>query len=145
MYGDILVPTDGGEEMDAVLDHAMTIADDHDARVHALYVVDQRLYLATDKERQETVIAELREEGETAVASVAARAEAAGLDCVTAVCEGVPGREILDYVESEGVDLVVMGTHDPTDRDRPATLGSVAERVTTDAPVPVMTIRLGGD
>lgn len=143
MYANVLVATDGGEEMDDVVDHALAVAGDHGATVHALYVVNKRLYLASEKDDQERLVAELQREGEAAVAAVAERVRAAGLEAVTAVSEGVPGPEILDYVEEHGVDLVVMGTHDPTDRDRPATLGSVAERVTNDATVPVLTVRLG--
>jgi len=145
MYDDVLVPTDGGDGMDEVLDHAIAIAGDHGATVHGLYVVNKRLYLASEKERQEDVVAELREEGERAVARVAERAREAGLEAVSEVRQGVPGREVLAYAESEGVDLIAMGSHDPTDRDRPATLGSVADRVTNESPVPVLTVRLDGD
>ncbi|MFB6120325.1 MAG: universal stress protein [Halobacteriaceae archaeon] len=145
MYDDVLVPTDGGDEMDEVLDHAITIAGDHDATVHGLYVVNKRLYLASEKERQDDVIEELRQEGERAVSRVADRAAEAGLDAVSEVRQGVPGREVLTYADEADIDLVVMGTHDPTDRDRPATLGSVADRVTNEASVPVLTVRLDGD
>ena len=145
MYDDVLVPTDGGDGMETVLDHAIAIASDHGATVHGLYVVNKRLYLASEKERQDDVVAELREEGERAVEQVAERARAAGLETVSEVRQGVPGREVLAYAEAAGIDLIAMGTHDPTDRDRPATLGSVADRVTNEAAVPVLTVRLDGD
>jgi nucleotide-binding universal stress UspA family protein len=144
MYEQVLVPTDGGDEMDTVVDHAVAIAGDHDATVHALYVVNKRLYLASEKERQEEVVAELRGEGERAVERVADGVREAGLEAVTTVADGVPGREVLSYVDDNDIDLVVMGTHDPADRDRPATLGSVADRVTNESAVPVLTVRLDG-
>jgi len=142
MYGNVLVPTDGSDGMDEVIDHALAIAEDEDATVHALYVVNRRLYLASEKERQDEVVEELRAAGEEAVAHVVDRATDAGLKTVSAVRDGVPGREVLDYADEADIDLVVMGTHDPTKRDRPATLGSVAERVSTDAAVPVLTVRV---
>jgi nucleotide-binding universal stress UspA family protein len=48
MYDDILVPTDGSDGTDQTLDHAIEIAENHDATVHAISVMDQRVYLAAD-------------------------------------------------------------------------------------------------
>lgn len=59
----------------------------------------------------------------------------------TAVVEGVPRSEILAYVEDEGSDLVVMGTHGRTGLDH-YLIGSVAEKVVRRSPVPVVTVRL---
>ena len=40
MYDDILVPTDGSDEVSAALDQAFELASTYNATVHALYVVD---------------------------------------------------------------------------------------------------------
>ncbi|MFB6179761.1 MAG: universal stress protein [Halorientalis sp.] len=40
MYERILVPTDGSVGMNRVIDHAAALAAEHNALVHALYVID---------------------------------------------------------------------------------------------------------
>ncbi|MFB6107858.1 MAG: universal stress protein [Haloplanus sp.] len=142
MYDAILVPTDGSEGVEETLRHALSLARDHDATVHALYVVDRRFELAADEDREE-LTARLADRGEEAVAAVADRAREAGLDAVTDVREGIPYKTVLDYVEEAGVDVVVMGTHGRTGRDRLAHLGSVTDRVVENATVPVFVVNIG--
>lgn len=144
MYRNVLVPTDGSGGTDRLLDHAIEIARDHDATVHGLYVVNKQVYLASDKDEQDEVLADLRETGERALAEVDDRAAEVGLDAVTELRDGVPHRAILDYVDDHGIDLVVMGTHGRTGRERVLNLGSVAEQVVGTATVPVLTLRIGG-
>ena len=143
MYDDILVPTDGSEGVDEALDHALDLAANHDATVHALYIVDRRLYFAADDDDREAVRDRLEAEGADAVERIRERAEAADLDCVTEVREGYPDRDIVDYAEAMGIDVVVMGTHGRTGRDRLAHLGSVTERVVENAGCPVFVIHVG--
>ncbi|WP_251330322.1 universal stress protein [Haloplanus pelagicus] len=144
MYDAILVPTDGSDGVDRTLDHALEMARNHDATVHALYVVDRRFELAADEDR-EALIDRLTDRGENAVAAVAERAADADLDAVTEIREGIPYKAILGYAEETDVDAVVMGTHGRTGRDRLAHLGSVTDRVVENATVPVLVVDIGAD
>jgi nucleotide-binding universal stress UspA family protein len=139
MYDDILIPTDGGEGVDAVLDRAVDIAPD-DSTVHVLYVVDDRAFLTLDDEMKTDVLEDLQAEGTDAVGTVAAELEAAGLEAVTAIRRGTPAEEIVAYAESEDVDVVTMGTQG--DDYTQNILGSTAEKVVADASVPVLTVDL---
>lgn len=56
----------------------------------------------------------------------------------TAVESGSVPREITSYADSEGIDLIVMGTHGRTWIDQHL-LGSITERVLRTASVPVLT------
>jgi nucleotide-binding universal stress UspA family protein len=141
MYDDLLVPTDGSEGTERTLKHALWIAKNADATVHALSVIDRRVYLAAPKEDQDGVLDTLETEAENAVDDVVAAAEERGLDTERAVRQGVPYREVLDYAGN--ADVVVMGTHGRTGRDRLANLGSVTERVVENVSVPVMTVQIG--
>lgn len=143
MYDAVLIPTDGSAGTDTVLDHGLEFAKRYDATVHALYVVDQRQYLGADDEVQADVSDDLHAEGDHAVAVAAERAADAGLDVETAVVEGIPDKDIVDYVETHGIDAVVIGRHARSSRDQVARLGSVTERVVKNAPVPVLVINLG--
>jgi nucleotide-binding universal stress UspA family protein len=141
MYEDILLPTDGSESMDAVVEHAADIASRRDATVHVLYVIDDRSFLTLQEGMKTDVVEELRVEGETATTDVAGALEAAGVTVRTDIRKGNPADEILAYLEERGVDLVVMGTHG-ADYQRNM-LGSVSQKVVTMADVPVLTVKVG--
>jgi nucleotide-binding universal stress UspA family protein len=141
-YDDILVPTDGSKGSAQTLEHAVSIGRAHDATIHALYVIDQRRYLAASKDTQDELVQSLEEEGEVALDDAAVAADEAGLEVETEMRQGIPHKEILNAIEADGLDLVVMGTHGRTGRDRVANLGSVAERVVGNIDVPVMVVNI---
>jgi nucleotide-binding universal stress UspA family protein len=140
MYDDILLPTDGSGAMSTVADHAGGMAREHDATLHLLYVVDTASLTDLPMESSwEGLNQALREEGETALDEAAE--EFGDLDVETSMVEGSPARDIVEYADDEGCDLIVMGTHGRSGVDR-LLLGSVAERVVRTSTVPVMTVRI---
>jgi nucleotide-binding universal stress UspA family protein len=143
MYERILVPTDGSPAAEAAVEQAVSLAEQYDATVHALYVVDTSAY-STLEAGAEVIINALEEEGQAAVAEIADAGEAAGVDVETTVTAGTAYRSILEYVDEHDVDLVVMGTHGRRGLDR-YLLGSVTERVVRTADVPVLTVRQRDD
>lgn len=56
----------------------------------------------------------------------------------TAVISGTHYKQILDYVKSEGIDLIIMGTGTTVQK---VIFGSVAEKISRLATVPVMLIK----
>jgi len=140
MYQEVLVPTDGSESVTTVLEHTKEITQDRDARVHVLYVVDDRAFLTLDDEMKDDVVENLRREGEAAVEQASEQLDAADIEVTTAITRGKPADEIRAYVESEGIDLVTMGTRGD---DTENLLGSTAQTVVTSAPAPVLTVNLG--
>jgi nucleotide-binding universal stress UspA family protein len=143
MYDRILVPTDGSSGTDETLDHAFHIAADNEATVHALYVVDRRLFLAADEDTQDDVIATLEAEGDAALDAAETAGANAGVEVVGERREGIPHTEIMSYAEEMDADLLVMGTHGRTGRDRLASLGSVTERVVGNAGRPTLVVDIG--
>ena len=55
------------------------------------------------------------------------------------VLPGDPAEEILNYAQSEGMDLIIMGTHGRKGIDR-IIFGSVAEHVIKKSPIPVLSV-----
>jgi nucleotide-binding universal stress UspA family protein len=141
MYDEILVPTDGSEAVDRALDHAVRLASDHDATVHALYVVDRRIATANSGDLHDEIVEDLETQGEEAVAAVAERAEEAGLDAETSIVRGTPDTEIVSYADERGIDVIVMSPEGKSPRERIRSLGSVSDRVADDATVPVFLIK----
>ena len=141
MYDDVLVPTDGSEAVDRALEHAVRLASDHDATLHALYVVDQRIATANSGDLHDEVVADLEAQGETAVDAVADAAAEAGLDAETQVAYGTPSTEIVAYAEEVGTDVIVLSPEGKSPRERIQSLGSVSDRVADDASVPVFLVK----
>ncbi|MEF8780731.1 MAG: universal stress protein [Haloferacaceae archaeon] len=141
MYDDVLIPTDGSETASEAVAHALPIAADNDATVHALYVVDSRVTAAADRDVRGEVESSLEAEGRDAVEAVAERATEAGLEAVTSIRNATPWRGVLDYTSEAGIDLVVIGSHGKSPREKIVSLGSVSERVVDGAEVPVLVVR----
>ncbi|SDQ56824.1 universal stress protein [Natronobacterium texcoconense] len=141
----ILVPTDGSQGVEATIDHAIDLALTYDAAVHALYVVDQGTGLADlSTDQREELSAPSERLGREATITVTNRAEENGLEAARAVREGVAHREILAYADEHDADLITMGTHGRTGRER-ARLGSTTERVISLGDVPVLSVRLSDE
>ena len=138
MYDRILVPTDGSETVDRVIDAALDVAAHHDAAVHLLYVAD------TNRPNLEAAETDVRDSllarGESVVEDAATRARDRNLHVVTVVREGDPAPTIVEYADETGIDLVVMPTHGRTGVTR-LVLGSITERVVRASEVPVLAIR----
>jgi len=147
MYYLILVPTDGSDVAEYAIDHAVDIARQYGAEMHALYVADTDAIAYSlgaeqvDRIRQGQFaeMTELREEAEGATGHVAEKAAAAGLDCVEHHAGGQPHEMIAGYAEDNGIDLIVMGSHGRAGVRR-ALLGSVTERTLRSTHVPVLVI-----
>ena len=74
------------------------------------------------------------------LAKVAARAQKAKARVKAVLVEGVPYDRIARVARSKRADLIVMGTHGRSGLSK-FFLGSVAERVISLAPCPVLTVR----
>lgn len=143
MYDRILVPTDGSEGTEAVLDHAFAIAEPYDATVVGLYVVDARVVRSSTDHSADEVRAELEADGEDALDAVADRGDQAGVTVERRTVEGSPSREILAVADDIDADLVVLGSHGKTPREKVQGLGSVSEAVVNEVRRPVMVVALG--
>ena len=141
MYDRILVPTDGSTSVEGAIDRAIDLATRYGATLHLLSVVEP-IYTVNDG--LGSIYDTLESDARASVEETAGRCEAADVTTVTALRTGVPHREILDYADEEGVDLIVMGTHGRTGLDR-YLLGSVTEKVVRLSDVPVLTVRLRDD
>ncbi|WP_257298953.1 universal stress protein [Haloarchaeobius sp. FL176] len=143
-YTDILLPTDGSEDAAAAADPATDLASTYGATLHVLGVVDvvresgpfsaggvDQAYIdrLLDAER----------EGVDALADDCADRAGDGLSIERAAVTGTPSEAIVEYVEDNGVDLVVMSSSGQSSLTGQL-LGSTTDRVlrTIDEPVLVV-------
>ncbi|GAB3706987.1 universal stress protein [Halorubrum pallidum] len=138
MYDAICCPTDGSPGSDAAVDHACNLAVLADARLHALFVVDESVAGATE---WDTVVEREEARGERALDAVAEAGGERNVPVERHLRRGRAHEEILEAAGEYGVDLIVMGTHGRTGIGRFLSAGSVAERVVRHSDVPVLTVR----
>jgi len=143
MYNEILVPTDGSETADAAVEHAVYLADKCGSRVHGLFVADSGPLESVGGGYPEAV-SEIERLGEEAIDRVRRAGEERGVETSTSVVRGTVHRTIEEYVEDNGIDAVVMGTHGRQGVGRHL-LGSVTERVIRTVDVPVVAVTETGD
>lgn len=135
----ILVPLDGSDASWNALEFAI----DHHATAtitvfHVSHVISEAKTAPLGT--APTYIDELREAAEKRATSLLSDAEEfaveRGTEIETDYARGRPVDVILDYVEAEGIDQIIMGSHGRSGLTR-TLIGSVAEKVTRNASVPV--------
>ena len=141
MYDTVLVPTDGSDVSVAAGQEAVELTKS-DGTVHALAVLeDIPMYNQSGKgAKLETRDRSNERAGlEEATQQISKTAERAGVNSVSAVTEGVPHHQILEYADNNSVDAIVMGK-----RGREAAvndmLGSTTDRVVRRANTTVITV-----
>ena len=82
----------------------------------------------------------LREAVERKLRPLVEHAQKEGVEARALLLTGFADEAIIEAAEQEGADLIVMGTHGRRGAAR-LFLGSVAARVISTAPCPVMTVR----
>ncbi len=140
MYQKILVPLDGSEFSECILEHVKVVATGCSVpQVVLLRVVepwDPQLYYVPDNigyESQKRVQAD----AEDYLTKTAANLSKEGIAVETAVVNDKPAEGILDYATKNQVDLIAMSTHGRSGISR-WTFGSVADRVIRESAVPML-------
>lgn len=145
MYKNILIPTDGSEGTERAISNGLDIAQQYDAFVHALYVIDTAELLEVgyigDRSDFEATMERLEGEAKRAVGDIGECARQNEVDVIKVVRIGVPYETIVEYVDEANIDLIVMCTHGRRGLHR-YLLGSVTEKVIRVADVPVLTVRI---
>jgi nucleotide-binding universal stress UspA family protein len=135
MFKKLLVPLDGSGQAAVALPLARGLARATGGEIILVRVIPERMLGADPAARAEA---------DDYLAGIARELAGAGPRVSTIVQAGPePAAEVLAVARREGVDLIVMATHGRSGLAR-MVLGSVAERVLTDSPVPVVLLRPGG-
>lgn len=138
----ILVPFDGSPLSKRALERAVTM--EPGAQITVLHVIDpvNIVYEAESKglPAAETWHDRMSERASDLCADAEARAAEHDCDVSTAIRTGSPAREILEYVDEHDIEHVIMGSHGRSGVSR-LVLGSVAEQVMRQSPVPVTVVR----
>jgi len=139
----ILVPTDFSESARHALKYAVSFAQEYDAQVLLLHVVEpiavgyaSDLFPVPMAEAFREISAYARNE----LASLAAEVRSRGVKVREMLVQGRPAAEIVRLAREMTADMIVLGTHGKGMLDQ-ALFGSTTERVVRKAPCPVLTCR----
>jgi nucleotide-binding universal stress UspA family protein len=138
----ILFPVDFSDVSPKIVPWVQMMAEKFEAEIHLLFVARGLGYLSDVYVMPaiiENIQGEIIKGGETAMEEFIAAHFETYSALKAKVILGDAAEGILNYITSEGIDLVIMGTHGRKGLDR-ILFGSVAERVIKMAQVPVLSI-----
>lgn len=141
----ILVPTDFSEYSDRAIKQAVDIAEQNNAKIYLLHVVDRLQQCAIDYcipvETMMKVQSDSEKEASRKMQDEAKKiTQAKKIDVTFDVKSGVPFEEILKEQQERNADLIVIASHGRTGILKNL-IGSVAERVMREAKCPVLLVR----
>lgn len=140
----ILFPVDLSEVSPMLAPWVRDLAIIFDAEVHLLFVARRLEHFTVVYVADQSIESFERQIVQGAEQSldefVKSHFESKGLDrCVTRVVQGDAAEEILEYVRSEDIDMIIIGTHGRKGLER-ILFGSVADYVVKMSTVPVLTV-----
>ena len=138
----ILFPIDFSDVCPKIVPWVSTMAAQFAAEIHLLFVASSFQYLNAmyvDAAFIKSFEDESLKGARKRIQEFASDHFEASHTCKTKVALGDPAEEIMNYIKSEEIDLVIIGTHGRKGVDR-ILFGSVAERVVKTSSVPVLSI-----
>lgn len=145
MYETIVAAIDGSDTAYRAASHAVDLAAEVGGTVHIVFVLESKPTLTAVglSGLEDTTTAEdYREYAHEHIGRVREQAEAKNVGTVSAVLQGRPALEIIEYAADEDVDLIVVGAHgEDHGAITSAILGSNTERVVRRAETSVLVAR----
>jgi nucleotide-binding universal stress UspA family protein len=146
MFKKILFATDGSAASDHAASLAVSLARMHGAKLTAVYVVDPYPYLGIGEMNPlgfQAYMGAAQEHSVKAFAHVEqlAKQDGAAVPFESLLVEDVAAHKgILQAAQSQGADLIIVGSHGRSDLER-LFLGSTANKVSSHAKQPVLIVR----
>lgn len=145
----ILLPLDGSEAAEEAILTAQEAAQNIDASLLLLHVLDAQdiedlgIYFGNNAAALAETIAHWQVEAESYLAEVASRLRTTGLVVGTRVIAGEPGKVICESAANENIHLIVMSTHGRSGLGR-WVYGSTANKVLHTVTCPLILVRAMG-
>ncbi len=141
----ILVPIDFSEHSKNALKYAIPFAEQFQASIHLIYVVEPTIYPGDVSFGQvgfPNVEEELRKRGVEELDALIKNEIAGRVPASKEIRTGKAFYEINQYAQDQQIDLILIATHGHTGVEH-ILFGSTAEKVVRKAPCPVLVVRTG--
>ena len=139
----ILFPIDFTENSTKILPYVLSVSEKYDGMIYLLHVVEDLSKWGSGFHIPQLYQKQYQEEAlkgaEKTLDRVCEEQLQSCPNFQKRILSGDPAQEILKTIESEGIDLVIIGTHGRKGLEH-VFFGSVAENVVKKSPVPVLTI-----
>jgi nucleotide-binding universal stress UspA family protein len=138
----ILFPIDLTDNSTKILPYVLSMAEKFGSQIYLFHVVQDLQRWGNffiPHSSTEVYQKEAKEGAEKAMNKVCEKQLQSCPNFKRVIVSGDPAHKILETIESEGIDMVVMGTHGRKGLEH-AIFGSVAENVVKKSPVPVLTV-----
>lgn len=140
----ILVPCDFSKPAINAYRSALEIASLSRGSIHLLHIVELPVMhdtvLMPVLNFEEALLNEFKEKAEERFGKITDKFTAKGVKVVSKVEFGAVSRMIQDYINKNAIDLVIMGSHGASGL-REVFIGSNAEKIVRQAPVPVLVVK----
>ncbi len=141
LFRKVLCPIDFSDHSLAALNLALKVTQQNDAKLYLLNVAPVPAGAAGFQPVPMDAYPFHEEDRHEELAELARERIPAGVRYETLVISGDPAARVLETVRGLAADLIVMGTHGHRGLTR-LVLGSVAERVVRESPVPVLSVHV---
>ena len=138
-YKKLLLPLDGSDNATLACNHAIGLAKTGNLSIVLLHCYGELPATIVGPTRDE-IIALSESEGKAILSPGIQLCKDNGIPCKPIVCCGSPGRSIVTVAQSEGCDLIVMGSCGLSDLSG-MVIGSVSHRVLRHATMSVLIVR----
>ncbi len=136
----ILVPTDGSEANESVVERSLYLARMLGAKLKVLFVVDTSTFKGFPPDELITTLrGHMEAKGTEILDSIVKEGKELGVEVEKSLVHGPPDEMIIE--ESKDQDLIVIGTHGRSGLSR-IFIGSTTDRVVKNAECPVMVIHI---
>jgi nucleotide-binding universal stress UspA family protein len=141
MYKKILVPLDGSELSESVLEHVIMIA--KSCRIPEVILLrvrkplDNKVKFALNPEIANELDQAYYDEFANYLEGIAKKLEKKGIFAKTEVLAGRPAEEILKYSHNKNIDLIIMSTHGRSGFSS-MVFGSEANKIIRQTKIPVL-------
>ncbi len=138
----ILFPVDLSETSEKIVPYVRTMAEKFNAEVHLLFVARMMDYFVSIYVPHPSIdqfVGQVTEGAQKRLKEFAEEHFSKFNVAEPTVVPGDASDEIIQYIESRGIDMLIMGTHGRKGLDK-VIFGSVADRVSKMATVPVLLI-----
>jgi nucleotide-binding universal stress UspA family protein len=140
VFNKILVPLDGSELAGKAIPQAEDLAKSFNAQLVLLTVGSAEVGEIGESSPEAKSEAVARLPAVKYLKATTAALQAKGLKATWAYKQGAPAQEIINYAAEHQMDLIIIASHGAG--EIAWLLGSVAQRVVSHAPVPVLLIRV---
>jgi nucleotide-binding universal stress UspA family protein len=145
MFKHLLLPTDGSAASEAAIRQAITLANENQAKVTGLHVVQPFHVFAYDVEMientQVTYMAQAEARAQRYLQAIAKAAKESGVPCETqSVTDEHPYEAIIRIAKIRDCDLIVMSSHGRSGL-KALLLGGTTQRVLAHSALPVLVLR----